>query len=136
MAISLITAIILSYATGNGSFHAVSPELIADCGTEINAVTLQTVCSLLYGATWAGASAIWEVEDWSLLKMTALHLIICSAATFPIAYFMRWMNHSVTGVLTYFGAFFVIYAVIWFTQYASIKKKLREINKKIGESCD
>lgn len=37
-------------------------------GNEINAVVAQMVASLLYGAVWAGASVIWEMDDWSLLR--------------------------------------------------------------------
>jgi hypothetical protein len=130
--ISLIITIVISYFFRDGAYHAVVPELAAACGSEINALTLQTVCSLLYGAAWAGASLIWEAESWSLLKMTVVHLVVCSAATFPVAYFMRWMHHSVTGFLLYFGVFLLIYAVIWLSMYGSLKKKLRAINEKLG----
>ena len=99
LALSTLITIGISIALGDGSYHAVVPELTRDCGSEINAVTLQAACSLLYGAAWAGASVIWEAENWSILKMTVTHLLICSVATFPVAYFMRWMNHSVPGIL-------------------------------------
>ena len=55
LAISTIITIFISYAMGDGSYYAVVPELVRDCGSEINAVALQAVCSLLYGAAWAGA---------------------------------------------------------------------------------
>ena len=101
VAINTIITIAISLIVGDGRFYAVVPELIADCGTEINAVLLQTICSLLYGAAWAGASIIWEVDNWSILRQTTTHLIICSLCTFPIAYFMRWMNHSILGILSF-----------------------------------
>ena len=88
---------------------------------------------LLYGAAFAGASVIWEREEWSLTKMTLTHLLVCSLATFPIAYCMYWMEHSVSGVLLYFGVFLMIYAAIWLGQYSSIKRKLDAINRKMSE---
>ena len=103
LAISYLITVMISLAVADGSFYPVVPELIQDCGSEINAVLLQMVCSLLYGAAWAGASVIWEMESWSLLRMTVTHLAVCSLATFPIAYFMRWMAHDVSGILLYFG---------------------------------
>lgn len=137
LAISTLITIGISLAIGDGSYYAVAPELTRDCGSEINAVTLQTACSLLYGAAWAGASLIWDAEDWSLLKMTVTHLLICSVATFPVAYFMRWMSHSAAGVLSYFGIFLATYAVIWLSQYSAVKRKIDAINRRMkGEVAD
>lgn len=131
LTLSTIITIAISLIVEDGHYYAVVPELIADCGTEINAVLLQTICSLLYGAAWAGASIIWEIDNWSILRQTTTHLIVCSLCTFPIAYFMRWMNHSILGILSYFGIFFAIYFVIWISQYMAIKKRIQQINSKV-----
>ncbi len=131
LAISTLITIVISYVVGGGTYYAVVPELTSSLGSEINAVTVQAACSLLYGAAWAGASVIWEADDWSLLKMTVTHLLICSFATFPIAYFMYWMDHSLSGILTYFGIFLMTYAVIWIAQYLSMKKKVAELNRNL-----
>lgn len=133
LAISTLITIIISAAVADGSFYPVVPELIQDCGSELNAVILQAVCSLIYGAAWGGASAIWELENWSILKQTAVHLAVCSAATFPTAYFMRWMRHSAAGILSYFAVFFAIYLIIWLTLYFGVKRRVKEMNKRLGE---
>lgn len=130
LAISTIIGIFISASVGDGSYYAVVPELAKDCGSELNAVILQTVCSLLYGAAWAGASFIWEKDDWSILRQTVTHLIVCSLATFPIAYFTRWMKHSLSGILAYFGIFLLIYLIIWLTRYSSMKKRVRELDRR------
>lgn len=65
--------------------------------------------------------------------MTVIHLVVCSAATFPVAYFMYWMEHSVSGALLYFGVFLAIYALIWLGQYSLMKKRIDAINKKMKE---
>ena len=56
LAISYAITIIISLFIGDGRFHAVVPELTALCGSEINAVLLQSVCSLIYGQAppWFG----------------------------------------------------------------------------------
>lgn len=131
LAINNMITIVISLIAGDGHYYAVASELIADCGTEINAVLLQTICSLLYGAAWAGASMIWNMDDWSILRQTTTHLIICSLCTFPIAYFMRWMDHSILGFVSYFGTFFVIYFIVWVSQYMAIKKRIQQINSKV-----
>lgn len=131
LALSYLITILISLIGGNGSYIPVVPTLTEVCGSEVIAVLLQALCSLLYGAAWAGASVIWET-DWSLLAQTLLHLLVCSCATFPIAWLLHWMNHSVAGVLIYFGIFFGIYLVIWLCQYWAIRNKLRQINQRLS----
>lgn len=131
LAISTAITIIISLNIGDGKYYAVTPELTADCGSEIMAVVVQALCSMLYGAAFSGASLVWNT-DWSLTKMTAVHFLICSAATFPTAYLMRWMEHSVGGVLLYFVQFVVIYVIIWIISYMATKRKIEAFNKKIG----
>ena len=60
MAIATVITILDSWFIGDGKFYAVVPELAADIGSEIGAVTLQTLCSMLFGAVFAGASVIWD----------------------------------------------------------------------------
>ena len=131
LAISTAITIIISLNIGDGKYYALTPELTADCGSEIMAVVIQALCSMLYGAAFSGASLVWNT-DWSLTKMTAVHFLICSAATFPTAYLMRWMEHSVGGVLLYFVQFVVIYVIIWIISYMATKRKIEAFNKKIG----
>ena len=132
LVISTAITIFNSMAIGSGEYFAVVPELAADFGTETNAVLIQALCSMLYGATFAGASVIWDT-DWSLTRMTIVHLLICSAATFPIAFLMRWMEHTVGGILIYFGIFLFIYLMIWISQYTRIKKSIAALNKKVND---
>jgi hypothetical protein len=65
--------------------------------------------------------------------MTLVHLIVTSLATFPIAYFARWMPHSTTGILFYIGMFVGIYAAIWFSQYTAMKKRIAAMNEKLQQ---
>lgn len=132
LAITTIITIIISVIINDGNFYPVVPTLIDDFGSQINAVLVQSVCSLLYGAAWGGASVIWELDSWSLLRQTATHLIICSSATFPIAYFMHWMPKNLIGIVMYFGIFLAIYFGIWLAQYFAIKARLNELNNSIN----
>ncbi len=131
LALSTLITIAISFSVGDGVFYPVVPQLAAQCGGELNAVLLQAGCSMLYGAAWAGASVIWTLEGWSLLRQTVTHLLVCSAATFPIAYLMYWIPHNAAGALLYFGIFAGIYLAVWLLQYAATKKKLRQINERL-----
>lgn len=131
LTVSMVIAIIISYCVGDGKFYFVTPALISDCGNEINAVLLVTILSLLMGAAFGGASVIWENENWSILRQTVTHLLVCSVFTFPIAFAARWMDHTVWGVLSYIFIFIAIYASIWLSQMMSYKRRLKSINNSI-----
>ena len=131
LSISTFITIIISLTVGDGQYYAVVPALATEMGSEINAVVLQAVLSMIYGAAWAGASVVWDMEGWSLLKMTLVHLAITCAATFPIAYFARWMPHSTVGIMSYIGIFIAIYVIIWISQYSSMKKRIKELNERL-----
>lgn len=131
LTICTIISIIFSLIYGNGSYFPASHDLIAKCKSELNAVLLQTILALFYGAVWGGASVIWSMEHWSILKMTVTHLIICSVISFPIAYYMEWMPHNLFGACCFFGIFFAIYGMIWLSKYIYIKKQITQINNKV-----
>lgn len=136
LTIAVIITIVISVILHDGKYYAVPPEMISAYGNEINAVIIQTILSLLYGAAWGGASWIWSIDCWSILRQTITHLAICSAATFPVAYFSYWMPHNVRSILTYFVIFFVIYLIIWLSQYSSMKRRLKQINEKLNSNHD
>ena len=105
-----------------------------DFGSELNAVIAQMLFSFLYGGAFAGASVIWENDDWSLLRKTVTHLIIVSVCTFPVAYFCHWMGHNLISVVSYFAIFFMIYLSIWISRYFAIKRNLKEMNDKLNST--
>ena len=78
LSISFIITLIISVIINKGEYYPVMPKLTALCGNELNAVVIQTVCSLIYGAAFGGASIIWDMENWSLLKQTGRSLIVCT----------------------------------------------------------
>ncbi len=134
VAICTVNLIILSLVQGGGEYVAAPQELISSLG-ELRAVILQTALTAGFGAVWGGASVIWEIESWSLLRMTLTHLAICSAVTFPTAYILRWMPRTPIGAVWFFGVY-AIYAGIWAFEYGAIKRQVDAINGKIGKLED
>lgn len=131
ISISTVIAIVVSAMLGDGNYYAVHPQLIQDAGSELTAVVLQTVVSVLYGAAWGGASVIWEREDWGLTRQTVTHLLIVSLSTLPVAYLMRWMDRNVLGILGYFGIFLMIYGVVWMFLYLGTKRRVEKLNQGV-----
>ena len=131
VSISHFISILISVIIGDGRYYPVTPGLIPIAGNEMNAVLIQAVGSALYGAVLGAASVIWDVESWSLLRMTLTHLAVIAAATFPAAWFMHWMPHTPAGGIGYMCIFLVIYAIIWICVYSATKRQIRKMNEQL-----
>lgn len=133
IAIGHILSVFGSLLFGDGTFQPCTPDLIAMTGTEINAVLLQTLLCGVVGASFAASSIVWEMEKWNIVKQTGLYFLINLVVMLPTAYLLNWMDHSLIGLLIYFGIFTLYFAVIWLIQYFVWKRTLKKINAKIHQ---
>ena len=132
--ISYLITIGISLAIGDGSYYSCVPNLIERFGNEVTAIIIQTVLSAVLGAGFAGSSIIWEMDEWSLLKQTSIYFGIVSVFMMTVAYICEWMEHSVKGILSYFGIFFAIFIVIWIVQYLIWKIRISKIKEGIQKN--
>ena len=133
IAISHLITLAISLGWGKGAFWPCVPGLVEAIGAESGAVALQTGLSALLGAAFAALSLIWEVDRWSIAKQTGLYFLAASLAMLPVAYFARWMEHTIAGFLLYFGIFTGIFVIVWIAQFLIWKKKIRSFNERMGE---
>lgn len=133
LAIGYTISIITSLIWASGYYSPCVPELAQMMGSEINAVMLQAFLCGMLGSGCAAGSVIWEVEKWGLAKQTGIYFLIISVMMMPIAYITYWMEHSLKGVLSYFGMFACIYAVIWIVQYTIIRHHIKKLNETLHQ---
>lgn len=129
--ISQFILIGIALVIGDGTFYSCVPNLIEAVGTETGAVILQTVLSAVLGAVCGGASVIWELDHWSLVKQTLLYFTLLAGAMLPVAYMTHWMEHSIKGILTYVGIFLGIFLLIWIVKYMIWKVKIDKLNRDL-----
>ncbi len=132
--ISYLITIGISIAIGDGSYYPCVPSLIERFGNEVTAIIMQTVLSAVLGAGFAGSSIIWEMDEWSLLKQTSIYFGIVSVLMMTIAHICEWMEHSVKGILSYFGIFVAIFIAVWIVQYLIWKVRVSRIKEKIQKN--
>ena len=133
--ISLIITVIFSLCTGHGEYYPAPHELVDWCGgNETTAVIVQMICSMIVGAVCGGASVIWEIEKWNLLKQTLINFAVIAVPFFGLGYIMNWMPHHIYGALGYVGGFAGGYVVMLCAIYFSIKSKLKTMNKQLQET--
>ena len=121
----------ISLIEGGGEYLPVAAELSREAGSELNAVLLQYLLSGVLGAAAAAGSAVWEMEKWSVTRMTVTHFLILSLSMLPIAWFSRWMEHSAAGFFRYFAIFVGVYAVIWLAMYLPLKRSVARVARKM-----
>ena len=131
VALGQLIAIVISAVKGDGSFHAVIPELVNDFGGEQSAVIVQTILLGVVGAVVGAASVIWELDRWSLTKQTGAHFCLFAIPFTLVAYALYWVPRSVGGVVAWVCVLVVIYAVIWCGAYFSTKRKIQKINDQL-----
>ena len=51
----------------------------------------------------------------------------------PIAYIAGWMEHSISGFLSYVGIFVAIFIAVWLAQYLSWKRKIKKMNELVNK---
>ena len=136
VAIGYMITIMISLIFADGFYYPCVPELATTMGSEINAVLLQAFLCGILGSGFGAASVIWEIEDWGLVKQTGIYFSIVSGIMMPIAFVTRWMEHSLKGVLSYFGIFASIFAVIWIMQYAIAKRNVKKMNERLNQNRD
>ncbi|MGN1146850.1 MAG: DUF3021 domain-containing protein [Lachnospiraceae bacterium] len=140
-AIGMLAGIVLSYLIticisltfGTGEYYPCVPSLVTQVGSPIGAVIVQTVLSAVLGAVFGGASVIWEIDSWSILKQSLIYFLLSCIAMLPTAYLAHWMEHSLRGILQYVGIFVAIFLFVWLVQYFSWKIKIRKLNKHLQQ---
>ncbi len=131
LAIGYTITIVISLIWANGYYSPCVPELVALAGNEINAVLLQALLCGLLGMGFAASSIIWEIEGWGIARQTGVYFLAVSAMMMPVAYAAHWMEHSLKGVLQFFGIFVFFFAAGWAVQYIRAKCNVRKMNEAL-----
>ena len=63
------------------------------------------------------------------MKQTGIYFSIASVLMMTVAYVCEWMEHSVKGVLSYFGIFLGIFIVVWLVRYMIWKVRISKIKE-------
>lgn len=131
--IGCVISLVVSLLIGDGSYYAVHPQLIERMGGEMNAVLVQTFLCALLGLLFSVGSIIWRIEKWNLLQQTAVYFALACIVMFPIAYFLGWMQASISGVLCFVGSFVFVFVLVWLVNYWICRARVKELNKLVKE---
>lgn len=131
IALGYIITILISLTHGGTDYSPCVPTLVEMAGGELNAVILQTIMCAVLGMTFSACSVIWELDNWSIAKQTGIYFLITALVMMPVAYVTHWMEHSLRGVLGYFGVFLGVFVVMWISMYLMYRKNINQLNAKL-----
>ena len=124
--------LLAAYLRGTWQFPAVSYHLVRTYGSELGAVTAQCVGAMLLGVLWCNAALIFRETDWNLLVQTLAHMAACMVPAMAIVWAMRFMPHSLDGLMQYLRLFGAVYALNWAVQYLRLRKGVNQINTRLN----
>lgn len=133
--IALSVTIPLCISLSFGELMLVPPEMLEHFnGCELSAFTNQYILSCIIGFTFAAASCIFEVDQWSMALQTFIHFLIVSLVFLPVSILAGWMGTTPLAIAIYFAIFIMIYLTIWLIQYFSWKRKIKRLNQQLKKT--
>ena len=122
-----------SLALAKGHYAPVVPAMTEQFGSEIAAVIIQFFLCGIMGVAFAAMSVIWESEKLNLAAQSGINFLLSVCTMIPIAYVCHWMEHSLSGVLSYMAIFAGIYASIWVAMYSAYRARIKKINADLNK---
>ncbi len=131
---TLIAAIWGTLSAGNGTLVLCPSSLVDAVGNQLAAFTIQAVSSGIYGIFTVGGSAIYDVEEWGLLKCTLIHYALVMVGYYVLALLLGWFTSGdIVEMIIVFVAMTLGYFIIWLINYLSYKAQLNVINRELEE---
>lgn len=132
ISIGYLISLIISVIKGQGIYYGASPQLISTFGSEINAMVVQTLASMIIGGVYSSASYIFDETNYSITKQTILHFLTTTPVYLGVGYLCGWWSlSSLIEILLFIGIYVVIYIIIWTVFYLYWKNKLSKLNEEI-----
>lgn len=129
---TLITVMTSSALSGDGALHYCAPELSQRFGSEGLAILIQSAVSGLYGGIIMGATVVYDMERWSLLRATSVHCLVTLTLYYTTGLLLCWFSFSdINETLLTFTIFVSVYVCIWLVNYAKYRIEIAKFNDEL-----
>ena len=102
-----------------------------DGGWSAGKILRHLLLSGLYGIVPMGATVIYEIERWGVLRVTLTHLAITMGAFHAFGLPLGWFVPGDAGYFTMMAAMLFAYFVIWLAMYLAGRHRVRETNREL-----
>lgn len=97
--------------------------------TDATEFVMYYLMSALMGAICMGSSVVYEIESWSLVKVTVTHYVISFVAFFTTSLCLKWFDNKTLMIALLI--FTLAYFLIWLIEYLIWKKEIRNLNREL-----
>ncbi|MCR4590802.1 MAG: DUF3021 domain-containing protein [Lachnospiraceae bacterium] len=131
---TIITAVTATMSINDGTMYICAPEFTLLIGDELKAFAIQSVVSGLIGAVNFGGTVAYSIEEWSLVRATSTHFVLCMTSVFTGGFFLKWFSlDNLPEILITFLVMMAAYIMIWLIMYLRYKAEINEINRDLPE---
>jgi positive regulator of sigma E activity len=86
----------------------------------------------LYGCLAVGGMSVYEIEEWSLLRVSVMHYLMIVIGYLVMSWILCFGN-GVFDNLIVIGIMSGVYFVIWLINWMSYRKRIRRLNEMLEE---
>ena len=126
---TVVTAIISSLTKNDGNIYLYNIALAEKLGNVPMTYVIQFIVSGLYGGIIFGATNVYDIERWSILRCTVIHLVITLIMYFITGFVLMWYDPSdLFDIIGMIIIFVVVYTFIWLINYLSYRSQVKKMN--------
>ncbi len=85
----------------------------------------------IYGAAAMASSVVYDIEKWSIARVTVTHFLFAFALYFLVNITMGWFRLDDPVFWIVIAVMVIVYVLIWLFQYLSYKRRIREMNREL-----
>ncbi|MBY7142167.1 DUF3021 domain-containing protein [Virgibacillus sp. NKC19-3] len=97
----------------------------------VSDIWISMLGSLIIGIYFGLSSFIFEVDNWSHLKTTAIHFSLSIAVYFIIAFSAEWVPFTPFAIITSALIWILIYILVWTGWFIYFKKIEASLNEEV-----
>lgn len=90
----------------------------------------------LHGAIAMGTSAIYEIESWSIARVTITHFGITLLSFYILGTIQGWLTIGDTMFWIITVAFILAYFIVWLVNYIAYKRAVAKMNEDLEKLKD
>lgn len=94
-------------------------------------LALELALSGLLGAVNIGATTIYSLEQWGVLRCTLVHFVVAMSNICAVGFLLEWFDWRKPATLWILAGCAVVYFGIWLVMYLRGRRQVRRINEAL-----
>lgn len=90
---------------------------------------LELLAGGIQGAVCMGTTIVYDIEEWSIMKATVIHFIICMVCFTILAIIQGWFDLQNMVFWISIIIAIIVYFIIWLVMYKRYKSEVRKMNE-------